>query len=326
MTPDDFLRRLAAVRTHKRRDERAPHKPLLLLLALGRVARHQERLVPYEEVEPLLRELMQSFGSPKSAVRPQYPFRWLRTDQLWDVPRFRELSRNASGDFYVWQLRELGIEGGLPEDAYDVLRADTGLLWQAVGEILREHFPESLHREIRDAAGIPEDGIAWEADVEEALPTPAVRERENGPPTVYSFLTRRRRRDPLFRKRVLDAYEERCSVCDLDIRLGDQLLGVEAAHIQWHSHGGPDQMANGLALCLLHHKALDRGALGLEERKGTGFNVLISREVRGERTGSLVDFSGRRIRPPRTRAMAPGEKFVGWHRREVFRSQPSTPT
>ncbi len=96
----------------------------------------------------------------------------------------------------------------------------------------------------------------------------------------------------------------RCSVCDLDIRLGERLLGVEAAHIQWHSHDGPDEVANGLALCLLHHKALDRGALGL-----------------GETTGSLVDFSGQRIRRPRTRTLQPAPEYVDWHRKEVFRSR-----
>ena len=118
---------------------------------------------------------------------------------------------------------------------------------------------------------------------------------------------------------------ERCAVCDLDVRLGEQLLGVEAAHIQWHSHAGPDKVANGLALCLLHHKALDCGALGLEERKGTGFNVLVSRDVRewrGETAGSLIEFSGRRIRPPRTTSRAPAPTFVNWHHREVFCSPP----
>ncbi|WP_419164023.1 hypothetical protein [Candidatus Palauibacter sp.] len=143
------------------------------------------------------------------------PFRWLLTDELWEIPRFPELSTNASGD-----------------------------LWRAVDEILREHFPESLHREIREAADIPGDGPAWDAEVPTA--EPAVRERESGRPTFYSSLTRRRRRDPLFRRKVLDEYGERCSVCDLDIRLGERLLGVEAAHIQWHSHEGPDEVANGL--------------------------------------------------------------------------------
>ena len=314
MTPDGLLAQIAAVRTFARRDERAPHKPLLLLLALGRVTQGRDRLIPYEVLEPQLRRLLRDFGPPRKAVHPVFPFRWLLTDGLWEIPEFVKLSKNASGDLYISELKERGIEGGLPKDVYELLRADPGLVRRAADQILREHFPESLHREILDAVRILEDGIRREA--EDASVAPEVRERDHEP-TYY--LTRVRWRDPVFRRKVLEAYEERCSVCDFDIRLGDQLLGMEAAHIQWHSHGGPDHVANGLALCLFHHKALDRGALGLEERRGTGFNVLISGDVRGETTASLADFDGRRIRPPRAPAMPPAPSFVAWHRKEVFR-------
>ncbi|WP_419938155.1 phosphorothioated DNA-binding restriction endonuclease [Candidatus Palauibacter sp.] len=323
MTPGEFLRHLAQLNTHTRRGRRAPHKPLLLLFALGRVLRDRDRLVGYAEVDRRVGDLMRRFGLPGSAVRPQYPFRWLLSDGLWEIPRYAELRKNASGDLYVRQLRDLGVEGGFPERVHDLLRADPGLAWRAAEEILHGHFPESLHREIREAAGIRGERMASEA--EDASAAPTLRERELGPPSFYSYLARRRRRDPLFRGSVLDEYMERCAVCELDIRLGAQPLGLEAAHIQWHSHAGPDEVVNGLALCLLHHEAFDRGALGLEERKGTGFNVLVSHEVResrGEAAGSLIEFSGRRIRSPRTASRAPAPLFVEWHSREVFRSPP----
>lgn len=323
MTPGEFLRNLAQLNTHTRRGRRAPHKPLLLLFALGRVLRDRDRLVGYAEVDRRVGDLMRRFGLPGSGVRPKYPFRWLLSDGLWEIPRYAELRKNASGDLYVRQLRDLGVEGGFPERVHDLLRADPGLASRAAEEILHGHFPESLHREIREAAGIRGERMASEAG--DAPAAPAVREREVGPPSFYSYLARRRRRDPFFRGSVLDEYMERCAVCDLDVRLGAQPLGLEAAHIQWHSHAGPDEVANGLALCLLHHEAFDRGALGLEERKGTGFNVLVSHEVRESRVeaaGSLIEFSGRRIRSPRTASRAPAPLFVEWHSREVFRSPP----
>lgn len=323
MTPSEFLRHVEQLNTHRHRGRRAPHKPLLLLFALGRVLRDRGRLVGYAEVDRRVGDLMRRFGSPRGGVRPHYPFRWLISDGLWEIPKYAELRKNASGDLYVRQLRDLGVEGGFPEKVYDLLRADPGLVWHAVEEILHGHFPESLHREIREAAGIRRERVASEADDASAAPT--VRERETGPPSFYSYLARRRRRDPHFRRRVLAEYMERCAVCDLDIRLGAQPLGLEAAHIQWHSHAGPDEVANGLALCLLHHEAFDRGALGLEERKGTGFNALVSHEVResrGEHAGSLIEFSGRRIRPPRTASRAPAPLFVEWHSKEVFRDPP----
>lgn len=86
MTPGDFLGRLARLNTHQRRGKRAPHKPLLLLFALGRVLRDRDRLVRYEEVDRRVGDLMRRFGSPRSAIRPQYPFRWLLSDGLWEIP------------------------------------------------------------------------------------------------------------------------------------------------------------------------------------------------------------------------------------------------
>ncbi len=41
-----------------------------------------------------------------------------------------------------------------------------------------------------------------------------------------------------------------------------------------------------------------------------------------EAAGSLIEFSGRRIRSPRTASRAPASLFVAWHSREAFRSPP----
>ena len=131
---------------------------------------------------------------------------------------------------------------------------------------------------------------------------------------------RRRKRDPHFRRAVLTAYERRCAVCDFDIRLEDDLLGIDAAHIKWHAADGPDDVPNGLALCKLHHHALDRGAIGLTAAGDRGFNLLVSQELSGtsEAFRQLVDARGRPVRAPQELAQLPNPAFVDWHRREVF--------
>ena len=98
-----------------------------------------------------------------------------------------------------------------------------------------------MHDEILEAVGL---SYAW------LVPgLPAVREpREKQRMVIYCRLRRL-----IFRKEVLEAYDERCAICDFDLRINDELLGLEAAHIQWHFHKGPDDVFNGLALCLLHH-------------------------------------------------------------------------
>jgi putative restriction endonuclease len=49
------------------------------------------------------------------------------------------------------------------------------------------------------------------------------------------------------------------------------LIAVDAAHIRWHAHGGPGEVSNGLALCALHHRLFDHGAITMrEDLQGAG--------------------------------------------------------
>jgi putative restriction endonuclease len=61
-----------------------------------------------------------------------------------------------------------------------------------------------------------------------------------------------------FRERVLVAYGHQCAVCDVGMDL------LDAAHIipVW-ALGGSDDTSNGIAFCTLHHRAYDRGLLGI---------------------------------------------------------------
>lgn len=310
MTRDQLLRLVSNIRTGKWRGTRAPHKPLLLLLALGRVASGRERLVSYADVDERLAKLLREFGPPRIATHPEFPFGRLRTDDLWDIPGDSELSLTASGDLKPKEMRERGVRGGFPEEVHALLRSDRQLLTGIAHGLLVTHFPPSLHDDIRDAVGLPRE---WGFPRTDAVPwsRQAQKVRES--------------RDATFRERVLREYRHRCAVCDHDIRLNEEVFGLEAAHIRWHSHDGPDTVANGLALCVLHHKALDRGALGLEESRGNT-RVLVSRHVGGTSRSAnlLVGLHGKPLRRPLTQNRAPSPVFVGWHRREVFRAPPRT--
>lgn len=52
-------------------------------------------------------------------------------------------------------------------------------------------------------------------------------------------------------------------MCGFDGALGHYPVAIEAAHVRWHSQQGPDEMANALALCALHHALFDLGVLGV---------------------------------------------------------------
>ena len=279
----------------------------MLLLALGRVRsdRHH-RLIPYTVAEARFKELWDDFGRPGSRPNPHYPFWRLRNDNgLWEVPGESSLSTTSKGDLHIEQARDLGITGGFPESVHRLLRRHPSLVSRAAHRILSDHFAPSLHGDILEAVGLaltlPTD------DLDEPMPRRGTRLREYSP------------RDSRFRRDVLAAYDDRCAVCEHDTRFRDRLLGLEAAHIQWHSHDGGDVVPNGLALCSLHHKALDYGALGLE-RKADGFRILVSGRVRGksQSTRQLLGFKGEPIRPPASPSDSPDPAFVEWHRQEVF--------
>ena len=296
MTLEALQEKLTALNVWKRGKERAPHKPLLLLLALGRAARGEDRLVPFREIEEPLTGLLRHFGPPRRAYHPEFPFRYLATDGLWEVPEVSSWGKK--------HLRDQGVRGGLPAPLHRMLANDPANARLAARRLLDEHFPASMHQHILEAVGL------WGA----AEPEYAT--------------TRRLRRDPHFREAVLTAYERRCAVCDFDLRLKDDLLGLEAAHIQWHSHGGPDQVANGLALCTFHHGAFDRGAIGLQKAADdSGYRLVVSQEVHGMSAAVhwLLDYHQRPIRPPQAVSGEPADRYVAWHTSEVFRAPPRGP-
>ena len=307
MTPEQFLERLASVRIDRSHGIRAPHKPLMLLLALGQVGLGpKNRLIPYKTADQRFTELWQDFGRPGTQPRAYYPFGRLRNDnQLWEIPEEPFLSTERNADLLVSEAKRFGITGGFQREVHDLLSRHPFLVYRAARQILSEHFPPSIHRDILEAVHIAPRPSSLRRD--EPMPRKGTKVREYTP------------RDRRFRKDVLEAYDERCAVCDYDTRFGDRLLGLEAAHIRWHSHDGGDVVPNGLALCCVHHTALDYGALGLDSKPG-GFQVLISSKVQGgsPSTKRLLDFRGKPIQPPHSASDAPDPRFVAWHRREVF--------
>lgn len=293
---ETFLESVRSIRVWQRGDERAPNKPLLLLYALGRVSRGESRLVPYDQVHQDLGDLLQEFGRGGRRGHPEYPFWYLQNDGVWSVETERTLVlREGKQQPTVGSLRENQVPGGFPLSVDSLLRADPELVREAALVLLARHFPESIHQDILDAVGLEVPG-------EEVL-----------------FLKAPRPRDPRFREAVLVAYERRCAICGLEVRMGTSSLGLEAAHIRWHQARGPDEVPNGLALCVLHHKLLDRGALTIDETHRVQASELVTGGQGFE--DWVLRFHGENLRPPLRRGDRPAAEHLAWHRREVFRGR-----
>src|SRR4051812_6451432 len=87
----DAVGRLLNLRLHRRQDgHRSPHKPLLVLLALGRLTQSGSSALPWSVAEDQLANLLEEFGPPSGTGRSQsaaYPFTRLRSDGIWLLDR-----------------------------------------------------------------------------------------------------------------------------------------------------------------------------------------------------------------------------------------------
>jgi len=109
----------------------------------------------------------------------------------------------------------------------------------------------------------------------------------------------------------------RCAVSGYDGRLGAMTVGIDAAHIMWHTSGGPDTEENGLALSALHHKLFDLGAFSITDDR----RIVVSQFATGNEAFQelVIALHGRTLRNPIVREFVPRQDFLAWHRSEVFR-------
>jgi putative restriction endonuclease len=81
---ENILTRFDELNTWRQGDQRAPHKPLLILYALGRWQRGL-RGVTFLEAELELTDLLQRFGPRRKSDHPEQPFWRLQNDGVWVV-------------------------------------------------------------------------------------------------------------------------------------------------------------------------------------------------------------------------------------------------
>jgi putative restriction endonuclease len=297
------------IRRAQRAGVYAPHKPLLILLALARVQRGEPRMVEFAAIDALLKQLLAEFGPSSAAKSRHYPFWHLATDghgALWDLSGPREvLKRPAGATPSLGELREHHIKAGFPTDVDEALRHLPGLLQAVAARVLATYFPATLHLDIVATLGLDLDGAS---------------ELRDGAPALTDYTNvERRRRDPGFRERVLRAYEYRCCVCGFDLRIGHTPAGLEAAHIQWHHVGGPDIEPNGLSLCALHHKLFDLGVFTVEPAE---HRVVFSQHAISGARGmeGELQFHGCAIHAPQHADLLPAPAFLAWNTKNVFKT------
>lgn len=285
------LKRIAALRTYKRGERRAPHKPLLLLVAIGEMLRGNDEL-KFRDVESALMPLLTAFAPPvQGRHQPELPYWYLISDGLWAIDGSDELPRQAGGFPRMAALRR--TSGHLAPEIAALVKHDLGCTDLIVEQLLDEYFPRTLHEDILAAVGIE---MAEDSLLRDTLPVPS-----SG-----------RSRDPRFRESVLRAYEHQCAATGFRAALGGAYFGCEAAHVRWHAYDGPDDVSNGIALEPTMHKLLDAGAWTMTDER----RILVSSEFTGSQQALklLRDLHGQPIRNPLPGTPLVSIEFIKWHR------------
>lgn len=295
MDARDFLGQIGNINVCTNGDKRSPHKPLLLFIAFQRVQAQKARLLSFNKIEDQLVSLLESFGPDSAKKTPHLPFWHLQSDQIWEIPNKKGILTD-SGSVSRKFLREQKVQAGFTQTVFELLQKQEDLIEKSVSLLLEMHFPLSWHQEIMDAIGFDFEVMPLDQET-----------------------FKRPKRDSLFRKRVLEAYDYRCAICDFSVRMENTPVALEAAHIKWFRAGGPNIESNGLALCSLHHRLFDRGVMAISEQQ----TILVSEKANGHAGFKewVLDFEGKPIRTPRRKDYVPANAFTKWHVREIFLSR-----
>jgi putative restriction endonuclease len=121
-------------------------------------------------------------------------------------------------------------------------------------------------------------------------------------------MVKQRVHQPEFRGKVLIAYRNRCTVCQLN---HPELL--DAAHILPDSHElGRPVVTNGLSMCKIHHSAYDNNFLGISP----DYTIHINKDLLEERDGPMLkhglqEMHGQVIQTPKSVQARPKQDFLG---------------
>lgn len=288
MSPIETLTHL---RQYQANGQRAPHKPLLILLALGQLTNSGSSELEWSSVESRLGQLLAEFGTPTKAgtTSAAYPFTRLRADGVW------QLSRSVPDD-NVGPLREAPISGHFTPDIETYLRNSPDELARVAREIVESQFPLTIAPDVLTAVGLDPDVIFA------------------APGTIEKV--ERRRRSASWREQIILSWDRSCAFCGFDGSLMSSPVAIEAAHVRWFNHDGPDDLDNGLALCSLHHKLLDRGVLGFVAPDQVAVSASFTAVSSVGR--QVYDLHGLRLRPRRGTAL-PAPTHIEWHTSQVFK-------
>lgn len=295
---------------------RAPHKPILLLSVIDRIA-EGSIVNNFIELTPNLGELFNLYWSH---VRPMgrkrgniaMPFFHLRSDGFWHLqprPGQEDFLRRVPRIHAMSVLLETVSGVQLDVALYEALCTSEGR--EALRHaLITTYFLLEIQKKIQYQGLTNIQAARYGSELLERAhkslgeTTPATEED----PAV---------RDQGFRRAIVGAYDHRCALCGVRILTAEGHSVIVAGHIiPWRiSHD--DDPRNGLALCHLCHWTFDEGLVALSPQ----YRIITSPQLMsGENVpGHLITLDGRGFIGPTEDVLWPFIPNLKWHRENVFR-------
>ena len=263
------------------------HKPLLLLLTISEVLHGHKNEFLYDDIEPVLKSLLAKYGLKNTLkFNPQYPFIYLAgSPNLWHCSLNKRDLKNPNS---VSRSEVLGATGSFTKEFYQFLQNSENAR-NCLQLLLNQYWPEAYHEDILKDLGIFEPNQSTRLIISN--------------------------RSKLFVEEVLDAYERMCAICKQSIRLADTLIGIDACHVKPIQHMGDDKVTNGIALCKIHHWALDRGAISISPE----MSLMVSKKLNGNKLFEyFTGFENTPVFTPRHKGSELDQNNIEYHATYIF--------
>ncbi len=124
--------------------------------------------------------------------------------------------------------------------------------------------------------------------------------------------SKRKARSYAFGRGIKEIYQNQCAVCGISRFTNAGHPEVESAHIYPKSKNGADDLRNGIALCRLHHWALDGGLFAIKD----DLSIIIKDWIRGDPNyDEITRFEGNKLRKNDDERYQPDPLYLREHRR-----------
>ena len=253
-------------------------------------------MIPFRDIDVHLSALIRKI----TVMRPQQkdaltPFWQLQNEpSIWELSNYIELRRNNQNSndtrpLYTDALNS-DMKGGFTLPIYSRLINDKVFLLNIVFAVLCKYFPRYQHIELLVAIGIPDGNTAIDLpDCERIIDD------------------------------VLEAYRNRCAVCEFSNSTYFSEISIEVTHIKWESAGGPNTSDNRMVFCSLHRNLFDFGAFTLSGDHSIEVSDRFKPPTDAGVNHQLSDYSDKLALIPSIPEMQPGLPYLAWHRRNVFK-------